>query len=468
MDIGKIKSLKTESDKLEFKSSTAKLKGAFETICGFLNNQGGSVLIGVNDKGEPLGQNVTDKTRQEIAHEIQKIEPPIRPNIEYLQVTEDKEIIIIEVNKGKHAPYIYDGRPFERTQSTTKIMPQQRYDQLLTERNQLNYSWEKFVSSYDINSLDHELILGIVLQGVREKRLPEIAMRQDVGRILQNFNLINDGKISNAAIVLFGTKFMPDYPQCQLKMARFKGIDRSEFLDIDLIYGNIFTLLDKSMFFVRKHLPVAARIEEGKLARVERSLIPFDAIREAIVNALCHSDYSIISGSIGLAIYDNRMEIFNRGGLPHGITLEQLKLGLSSPRNPIIAEVCYKCNIIEKWGRGIQDIIRKCINAECPEPEFIANNVEFKVVFMFPTSLRPVVNIIDERNPKELSTRQQEIVEILISQNKALSSKDILQFLVNPPAYRTLKDDLAVLKRLGIIDLQGQARNSVWVYIGNQ
>lgn len=127
--------IKTESDKLEFKSSTAKLKGAFETICGFLNNQGGLVLIGVNDKGEPLGQNVTDKTRQEIAHEIQKIEPPIRPNIEYLQVTEDKEIIIIEVNKGKHAPYIYDGRPFELTQINNKIMPQQRYDQLLTERN---------------------------------------------------------------------------------------------------------------------------------------------------------------------------------------------------------------------------------------------------------------------------------------------------------------------------------------------
>jgi ATP-dependent DNA helicase RecG len=296
-----------------------------------------------------------------------------------------------------------------------------------------------------------------------------MALKQDVPQILENFNLMIDGKINNAAIVLFGTKFMPYYPQCQLKLARFKGVNRREFLDSDLIYGNLFTLLDKAMLFVKLHLPTASRVVPGQIQRVDTHFIPLDAVREAIINALCHSDYSVTGGSIGLAIYDDRMEIFNRGGLLPGVTLEKLKSGFSALRNPLIAEVCYKSNSIEKWGRGIHDIIQYCLNVGDPEPEFQVDQVEFKVIFKFPKSLNPQVSI-DKTNDayKELSPRQQEIVNILSAKNQALSAKEILELLANPPPYRTLGYDLAVLKELGIIDLQGQARKSAWVYIGSK
>lgn len=238
-------------------------------------------------------------------------------------------------------------------------------------------------------------------------------------------------------------------------MARFKGIDRHEFLDSDLIYGNVFDFLEKSILFVKRHLPIAAKVALGKLQRVETPLIPFNAIREALLNSLCHRDYSVYGGSIGIAIYDNHMEIFNNGGLPKGISLERIKSGFSKPRNPLIAEVFYRCNLIEKWGRGIQEIISSCMAAGDPEPEFIVDDVEFKVVFRFPTSIKStVISAQKSSKAKPLTPRQQEIIDILATSDE-LKLNEILSKLSIAPTERTLRRDLSTLKLLGLVESSG-------------
>src|SRR3990167_10468824 len=103
-----------ESATAEFKKSTAQLRPVYETLCGFLNTKGGIVLIGVNDKGQLLGQDVTDNTRQEIAKEIQRLEPAVPIEIHYVLVKEKKYVIALSVNAGQHIPYTYDGRAFQR------------------------------------------------------------------------------------------------------------------------------------------------------------------------------------------------------------------------------------------------------------------------------------------------------------------------------------------------------------------
>jgi ATP-dependent DNA helicase RecG len=132
MDIEQIIKLtqQGESHYLEFKKSTTQLKPAFETICAFLNGDGGTVLIGVANNGQLLGQDVSDNTRQEIAREISKIEPSVQLSISYVPTANNKCIISIEVQPGKHAPYVYDGRAFEKNQATINRMTQHRYDQL--------------------------------------------------------------------------------------------------------------------------------------------------------------------------------------------------------------------------------------------------------------------------------------------------------------------------------------------------
>lgn len=465
MKLAKLKSIikNGETESVEFKKSTAQLPRAMETICAFLNNQGGIVFIGVTATGDLAGQDVADKTKQIIAHELDKLEPPAQVSVHYVDVKNNKKIIVFEVKPSLHAPYLYDGRPYYRAQSTTKQMTQQRYDQLVASRLPLNFSWEKLsAKEYTIENLDNNLILNVIRHSIEAKRLPEEALHQNVSNVLQALELMVDGQLRNAAIPLFAKKVFPSYPQCQLKMARFKGTDRDEFLDMDLVYGNVFELLEKGLLFVRRHLPLAGRIEAGKVERIEEFLIPFKAIREALINALCHRDYSSQGGSIGLAIYDDRMEIFNDGGLPSGVTLEKIKTGFSKPRNALIADVFYKYGLIEKWGRGIPKIINSCKAVHDPEPEFYADEAEFKILFRFPGSLKqPVIFLQKPGLFDQLTPRQREIVEILTIA-ETLKMREIMRHLKDPPAERTLRDDLASLKGLGVIDSTGHARTTKW------
>ena len=157
-----------ESSTTEFKKSTGQLNAAFETVCAFLNGQGGIVLIGVSDSGKIIGQEVTDNTRREIANHLTKIEPLAKSqvNIQYITLENEKYIITVIVEAGEHAPYMYDGRAFYRNQSTTSKMSQHGYEQLLmVAKRRFDYSWEKFPANrhYDVASLNHEEIYRVVL-----------------------------------------------------------------------------------------------------------------------------------------------------------------------------------------------------------------------------------------------------------------------------------------------------------------
>jgi ATP-dependent DNA helicase RecG len=110
-----------------------------------------------------------------------------------------------------------------------------------------------------------------------------------------------EGRLLRAAVVLFGRRLMPDYPQCALRMARFKGTTKTEFLDNRQLHGHAFHILDEAMHFILRNIPIAGRIEAGKLERQDAPLYPPLALREALVNALCHRDYAIAGGAVNVA-----------------------------------------------------------------------------------------------------------------------------------------------------------------------
>ncbi len=283
---------KGESEILEFKKSTARLHAAFETVCAFLNSKGGAVLIGVGDDGKIFGQQVSDKTQQEIATELLKLEPPAQSqvNVEYIPDKQGKEIIAISVIAGNHIPYTYDGRPFQRVQTTTSKMPQHRYEQLIIERGQLNHSWEELIAhDYDIDSLDHEEIYQTVLDGIAKKRIPPSAAKESAEKILRQFELLKDGKPKRAAVILFGKEIKSEYMQCLFKMARFEGTNKSgDFIDSQQMHCNIFKMLEETDNFLRKHLNMASYFREDQFQRIDKWTLPTLAIREALVNAMCH------------------------------------------------------------------------------------------------------------------------------------------------------------------------------------
>jgi len=461
MTISQLKTLvkRGESDILEFKSSTANLTAGMQTVCAFLNSlRGGTIIFGVKDDGQIVGQEITDKTRKDIAIELNKFDPHAKIETLYVKIASNRYAIVMHVNPGENAPYTYDGRRYSRNQSTTMRMSNEEFTYLYNLTNPT--AWESQTSSTcTLRDLDKRRIKEIVRLGIAEKRLTESARGNDVPTILKKFNLIRDGKLTNAAVILFCKNENKQFIQSNLKIARFRGIDKTQFFDNKLFKGNAFDLYDQAIDLLAFNLPVAAYIEQGNPIRVEKPAIPYNVLREAVINALVHRDYSNPGGSLDIAIFDDRVNISNIGALPKEVLLSQLsKEHLSILRNPLIAHVFYICGKIEKWGRGTLDMIKDCKNAGNPAPIFEERGGSFSVTL----PLREPISrlIIKTKSTIKLTARQQEIINLL--KKGPLSRKQIISALVNPPADRTLQKDLLKLNRHGLIGSQGKARSVLW------
>ena len=394
MKLAQLKTLvkQGESENLEFKASTGSLSNGMQTVCAFLNSDhGGTIVFGVKDDGKIVGQEVTDKTRKEIAVELTKIEPSTRIDVKYVRIINGRSAIIFSVNPGEKAPYTYDGRPFVRMQSTTTRMSKEEYTYL----HNINFPilWEKLTNNNcKVADLDKEKIKDVIREAVDAKRLPGSALKASVTAILEKLGLIVNEKITNAAVTLFGKNEQKQFMQCNVKLARFKGVTKSEFIDTKYIVGNAFNIYDETMKFLHFNLPVAARIESGKAARVETPAIPYSVLREALVNALVHRDYSNAGGSLAVAVYNDRVNISNTGSLPKGIVLKELsKDHPSILRNPLIAHIFYLCGKIEKWGRGTIDMIEVCKKSGNPQPVYEEIGGSFSVTFPLKEPIRLVI-----------------------------------------------------------------------------
>ena len=425
-----------ESKNLEFKESTGQLDRSMETLCAFLNGDGGIVLYGVKDNGNVVGQDVSDSTKRAIAEAINRIEPFVSLEVNYVRIpNSDKFVIIVNAEKQRFMrPFAYKGRAYLRIESTTTVMPQEQYNHLLMQRGG-KYGWEAMVNpDLKISDLDENAILGAVREGIRNGRLPEVTIREEIPTILRKFGLLRDGNLNNAAAVLFGVDFY-DYPQCLLRMARFRGTTKEEFIDNQRAEGNIYTLLDAAMAFFFKHLSLSGKI--NGLYREEELSIPYKALRECCINSLCHRSYHHPGSSVSIAIYDDRVETTNTGTFPADLPVERLMQEHDSkPQNPIIANVLYKSKILESWGRGIGTMVDECKRVGLPAPEFKTDGNFVTVVFRYncngvnpqlvnsnPTSTQQV--------PNKYPTSTQQVLELVgILKDGEYSVREIMSFLM--------------------------------------
>jgi ATP-dependent DNA helicase RecG len=227
-------------------------------------------------------------------------------------------------------------------------------------------------------------------------------------------------------------------------------------LDHRQLHGHAFQILDDSMHFILRNIPIAGRFEPGKLERQDIPLYPPLALREALVNALCHRDYTIAGGAIFVAIYDDQLEVTSTGLLPPGITIAELKRDHGSRlRNPLIAGVFYRRGLIEQWGRGTQKIVDWCVDAGQPEPEF-EEQAGAVVVRFLPSGYHP-----PRRVGHDLTDRQRQIL-LIVSDGKEWRFQDIYSRLANPPTDRTVRQDLYLLRQLGLVSGSGRGAGARW------
>lgn len=446
-----------ESDELEFKTSTGQLSRAAETLCGFLNQGGGTVLFGISPAGQIVGQIVRDGTQRDVAQILKRFEPPPVVRIWRVPIPQsDHEVLaLVALDSRSSRPFTFDGRPYERIGATTSVMRRENYQRLLLESAHSTQRWERLPAAIALEDLDRDEILKTLRLGVAAGRLSP-SLLDDPGDALDRMGLRVDGRILNAAAVVFGRRLLVSFPQCQLRMARFRGTDKTEFLDQRQACGHALLLLEEAVQFLTRHLPVSGRIEPGLFERIDSPLFPPVALREALVNAFCHRDYSIEGGAVSLAIFDDRMEVWSDGTLPFGLKVDDLKRDhLSRPRNPLIAEVFYRRGLIERWGRGTQKIVELCLQAGHPEPEFIEQAGAVGVRFL------PSGYTAPHRIAHDLTTRQRRILQVLADRQEAGFSQ--LRSSIAPTvAVRTFRDDLLHLKRLGLLGLRGRGRGATW------
>ena len=403
---------------LELKKTTGELKDAMHTACAFLNTEGGWLVFGITPISlKIIGQEVSDNTQQEIANALAGLDPAVNISVEYIDIPDKPGYQVIAMHFdnyvwGKH-PYTYHGCPYYRIESTTKQMPTSMYDDRLRASKPQFFAWEQQPADrIGADDLHAQRLRGAIKLGVERGRISPTAQTEPFNVLLNKLRLLTeDGRPNNAAAALFGTNIAA-YPQFKLRMSRFLGTSKNEFVDIQEAEGNFFDLLDAGMAFFFKWLAMSAKIVG--LKREERLEIPYEALREALTNCLCHRQFEKYNLTPSIAIYDDRVEIDNPGVLPQAIPVQSIKSSHQSfPYNPIIADVLYKTTFLERWGSGIDRILKACHENNVEEPEWSFDGafvrVTFKRQMVINDQKNDQINIQDDQKNDQIKKKVKEL-----------------------------------------------------------
>lgn len=226
--------------------------------------------------------------------------------------------------------------------------------------------------------------------------------------------------MNNTAILLFGKDPQKFFVQSKIRAGRIKGTDGHDFLDIKVLEGTVPELRENAMMFIAEHIKKAVFFDSNQ--RYDKWEYPLRAIEEALNNALAHRDY-LQNGDIQLAIYDDRIEIWNPGELPRQLTPEQLKgKHKSIPRNIFLADRLYLIKYIEHWGRGTNRIVEEMRKDNLPDPVFENNSGGFEVVLMGPGKSFEKAIEDTKLHKIDLNDRQKKAIEF-IKQHGEISRK---------------------------------------------
>lgn len=312
---------KGEGPTLEFKRSTGELREGIEALCGMLNGTGrGQVLFGVSNTGESVGQMVTESTRRDIANASRRIEPAADVKVGVVAVRSGQAVVIVEAVARVAGPFTFEGRGYMRVGNTTQRMSHLEFDRHVAQRLEDQTPWDRWIApDWRIRDLDRNEIHRTIEDAVEAKRLTGV-LGEKPEVVLRRLELVTDRGVTRAAAILFGKESGPGYPMGEVRLARFRGVTKDEFRDNRQFKGHAFALLEHAERFLDEHVPVASRFVEGRMRRIDTPLYPPLAVREALVNALVHRDYSSDGGAVSVALFDDRLEIWSTGTLPGGLT----------------------------------------------------------------------------------------------------------------------------------------------------
>lgn len=445
-----------ETETLEFKKSTGELKEAMNSISAILNkHQHGELYFGVKPDGTVIGQVVTEDSLREVSQKIKNsIEPKIYPEVKKV-VMDGRDCIYVKF-EGSQNPYFAFGVARIRVADEDLVLSPQELADYIRKGDKEENRWENLVSNKVVDDVDEVLLKKYTNQAHDVGR---IAIEYtDKRTVLNQLELSEGDNLINAGKVLFADDLIQD-----IQMAIFATNERLTFNDIQRHHGPVLKLVDIAENYIKSN--IHWRVEfTGALQRTEIPEIPVDAIREALLNSFCHKDYAT-GQSNEVAIYKDRIEIYNPGAFPEGFEPQDFIDRPERPirRNPKIARILYYSKDIESFGTGLKRIADACEKARV---RYEFKKLKSGFVVCFYRSEKSEDNGTDNGTDKvrismdKLNLSQKNIVEYMLENGK-ITNKEVQQLLgvKDSRALKVLKE----LVEMGVIVKQGKLKGSYYV-----
>lgn len=428
----------SESQSIEYKQSWR--DEYLKWICGFANANGGIIFIGKDDNGNVVGLADAKRLLEEIPNKVRDV-LGILVDVN-LQTTAQGDFIEIIV-EGHPYPVNYKGQYHFRSGSTKQELKGTALDKFLLHKK--GKRWDGVpVPKISAKDLKQEVFDFFRKRAFKSQRIEEAVLTDSDEHLLENLQLKENDFLKRAAILLFHSNPENFVTGSYIKIGYFEADDDLRFQDE--IHGSLFEQIEKTMDLLFTKY-IKALISYDGINRVETYEYPKDAVREALLNAIAHKDYS--GGvPIQISVYFNRIFIWNEGQLPEDWTVQNLmEKHASRPYNPDIANALFRSGYIESWGRGTIKIIRACKQARLPEPIFNYNSSDFSVEFR--------KDIYNEEFLQSLNLNDRQVKAVLFAKVNGKITNSEYQTL-NNCSRNTASNHLAELVEKDLLKPSGQ------------
>jgi ATP-dependent DNA helicase RecG len=343
-------------------------------ICGFANANGGKIVIGKNDAGNVVGLKDSKKLLEDIPNKVRDI-LGIIVDVN-LHETNIGEYIEIEIEAHPY-PVNYKGQYHYRSGSTKQELKGAALDKFMLQKK--GKRWDGVpVPNIKTVDLKADTFDFFRKKAVKAQRIDEDALSDTNDNLIENLQLRENDYLKRAAILLFHPNPEKFVTGAYIKIGYFLSDENLKFQDE--VHGNIFEQVEKTMDLLFSKYINSSISYEG-LNRVEKYEYPKDAVREALLNAVTHKDYSE-GVPVQISVYQDKLIFWNEGKLPENWTIEKLSIKHpSKPFNPDIANALFRSGYIESWGRGTIKMINECVQFGIPKPIYFYDMSGFWVEF---------------------------------------------------------------------------------------
>ena len=364
-----------EGKTLEFKRDLSSPKPLLKTLVAFANTAGGRLVVGVDDQRQVVGvaQPLDDEER--LCNLIaDSIAPRLVPQVELITVQGQTLLVVDVFVSGSRPHWLKAEGPeqgvYVRLGSTSRQADPQLIEEL--RRSAQGVAFDEIpMPELGVDDLDlaaaRQLFQGISPLDEQALRTLKL-LTHTQGRWVP----------TQGAVLLFGKERRMHFSDAWVQCGRFVGTDKAVIFDHIDIHEPLPQAVDSIMLFLKKHAMRGADFSEVR--RKDVWSIPLTLLREAVINALVHTDYSQRGAPIRIAFFDDRIEIENPGTLVPGLTLEDMRQGVSKIRNHVLARVFRELNLIEQWGSGVRRIYREALELGLPEPQITELGLRVRVV----------------------------------------------------------------------------------------